>query len=114
MAKRCGGLIEDCEYWIKGKVERDSNLGCQSGRRSTQRSGVEWSGVEWSGVRSLERRRPKFAAPGVVGEVSGGSCGFGGRGCRMIDHSWSQVAELFMRPPVVIAVEPDFQALAQG
>jgi hypothetical protein len=91
MVEGCGGLIGDHGYWIKEEVARDSNLGC----------------------RSLERRQPKFAAPGGLWSL-GFSCGFRGCGYRVIDHGWGQVAELFMEPPVVVVAEPFFQTLAQG
>jgi hypothetical protein len=66
-----GGLIVDHAYWIKDGLARDSNLGCWSARRSTQRSVAQWSAEP--GAEAAQIRRA-----GGWGAF-GGSCGF--RGC---------------------------------
>lgn len=86
MVEGCGELIGDHGYLIKDRLARDSNLGCRSGRRSTQWSGVEWSAEPGAEAAQIRRTRE--------------SCGLRGYSWWPIDRSRSEIAKMLVVTPL--------------
>jgi len=73
MVEGCEGLIGDHGYGFKDAVARDSNLGCWSARRSTQRSVAKRSAEP--GAEAAQIRRAVGGLGALVSHAAFGVAG---------------------------------------